>query len=143
MNGKFCRMTVTLNHYHLKNNMPAKAFTVNTNVVRKYVEFNDTYTRAFQDFLSALDALSNAWLTHQVTALVAMERYLRAITYDLHKSSPNYKQVFRHKYSYYTGPLVSFANHAKHLLVKILILIRHIFTNLCYFTIYIQFQYIW
>ena len=37
------------------------------------------YIRAFEDFLSALDTLSNAGLTHQIIDSVTLERYLRAI----------------------------------------------------------------
>ena len=34
-------------------------------VLRKYLGFNDTYTKEFEDFFSILDALLHARLTHQ------------------------------------------------------------------------------
>ena len=76
---RFQKMTMTLNNYHLVIKMPIKAFTVYTKVLRIYVSFYDMYSRAFDNFLPALDALSNIRLTHQIINPVTLERYLRAI----------------------------------------------------------------
>ena len=56
--------------------------------------FYDIYSIAFKDFHSALDALSNARLTHLIIHPVTLETYLREILYDLQKLSPNYELVF-------------------------------------------------
>ena len=47
--------------------------------------FYDTYRGALKDFLSALDTLSNARLTHYIIYPVTFERYLRTLLYDLLK----------------------------------------------------------
>ena len=76
--------------------MLTKVFTPYTKVLRNYLEFHDTYTRAFENFLSALEALANARLTHQIIDQVTLERYLWAIAYDLQKISTNFELVFIH-----------------------------------------------
>ena len=48
-----------LNKHLLTNKMPIKAFTAHTKDLRNHMGIYDTYSRAFQNFLSALDALSN------------------------------------------------------------------------------------
>ena len=92
-NKNFYRMTMTLNNYHLAIKILKKTFTACRKVLRKYVGFCDIKNRAFEDFLSALDALSNARLTQQIIDPVSPERYLRAIAYDLQKTPPNYELV--------------------------------------------------
>ena len=90
------------------------------------MRFCNTYTNAIEDFLLTPDALLNARLTCEVTDLVTLERYLRAIAYYLWKTSPNYELVFSHTYSYYAEPLVSFTNSTDQLLVQIVILLTHV-----------------
>ena len=48
-----------------------------------------TYNRALEDFLSALDALGNARLAYQIIDPPTLDRYLRVISYDLQRASPN------------------------------------------------------
>ena len=50
--------------------------------------FCETYSKTFEDFLSALDAVSNDKLTYKIIDPVTLERY------DLQKTSPNYQLVF-------------------------------------------------
>ena len=57
---------------------------------------------------------------------MTLERYLRALTYDLQKSLSSYELVFRHTYSYYADPLVSFSDPADQLLVQTPILLKHV-----------------
>ena len=52
------------------------------------------YSRVFKDFLSTLDALSNARVTYQVLDLIMLEIYLSRMSYDLQKTPPNYQLVF-------------------------------------------------
>ena len=47
------------------------------------------YSRTFKDFISVMDALSNEGLRLQIINLVTLERYLRAILYDIENTSPN------------------------------------------------------
>ena len=54
-------MYLILNH-HLAVKIIITAFVVYTEILRKYVGFLDTHASQFKDFLSALDALSNARL---------------------------------------------------------------------------------
>ena len=54
--------------------MSTKASKAFTKVLRKYMGFYDTYVGTFKDFLSALDALSNAELTHHIIDLITLER---------------------------------------------------------------------
>ena len=83
--------------------------------------FYDRYPNAFEDFLSALDALSNVRLRHQIIDPVTFERYLRIISYDLKKTSLNYDLVFSHRYSYCAEPVDSFTISTDCLLDQILI----------------------
>ena len=64
---------------------------VNIHGLREIYGILDTFSRAFEDFLSALTALQNARLTHQIIDLVTLERFLRAKTYNLqtHHQSVN------------------------------------------------------
>ena len=47
----------------------------------------------FEDFISALDAVSNARLTHQIINPPTLDYYLRAVFYDLQKTAPHYEFV--------------------------------------------------
>ena len=57
LNG--CQATMTFNNHHLAIKMLTKEFTAYSSVFRKYMAFYHTYSRTFEDFLSAVDALSN------------------------------------------------------------------------------------
>ena len=69
-----------LNNHHLSLKILTRAFPAYKKVVRTYVGFYATYIRAFEDFLSAMDALSNAFLTHQIIDPPTLDRYLRVIS---------------------------------------------------------------
>ena len=47
--------------------------------------FYNTNSRAFEGFLRTLDALPNSRLIYQIIDQVILERYPRAISYDLSK----------------------------------------------------------
>ena len=79
-------MMMTINNHDLAIKI-FKVFTAYMKVLINYRENYDTYIRAIEKFLSALDALLNARLTPQIIDPVTLERYLKAITYDLQKSS--------------------------------------------------------
>ena len=115
-----------LNNPHLSIQMLIKAFTAYMKVLWKYLEFYDTHNRAFEDFLSALYALTNACLTNQIIEPIILQRYLRAIAYNPWKSSPYYELVFSQTYGYNAESLVSFINSADLLLVQILTLLKHV-----------------
>ena len=63
---------------------------------KKCMGFHDIFNRTFENFSSGLDTLLNARLTHPVTNLVTLEKYVRAIVYDQQKASPNYQLTFQH-----------------------------------------------
>ena len=63
-NEKFYKIKMILNNHHLVITILTKTFMAYTKVLRKSMEFYDTYSRAFKDLLSTLDALSNTRLTH-------------------------------------------------------------------------------
>ena len=100
----------------------AEIFTAYTKSLQKYL----TYTSAFEDFSSALDALSNARLTHQIIDPITLERYFRAIAYYPQIISPNYELVSSHTYIYYTEPLASFTNFTDQFLFQIPILLKYV-----------------
>ena len=54
--------------------MLTKAITAHIKNLRKYMGFYDTYSKAFSDFLSALEAFYNARMTHQIIDPVTLER---------------------------------------------------------------------
>ena len=45
---------MTLSNYHIAVKMLTKAFTAYIEVLRNYTGFYDSYSRAFEDYLSAL-----------------------------------------------------------------------------------------
>ena len=51
---------MTLSNNHLSIKILTRAFVSYINVLRKHVGIYDIYSHAFEDFLSVLDALSNA-----------------------------------------------------------------------------------
>ena len=53
-------MPMTLNNHYLAIKMFKETFTIYTKVLRKYMQFYDTYNRAFEDLFFVLVALSNA-----------------------------------------------------------------------------------
>ena len=75
--------------------MLTTAFITYTILQRKYVGFYDTYSKVFEDFLSALDILSNARLAQQIIGAPTLDIYLRVISYDLQKTSTNYQLIFQ------------------------------------------------
>ena len=85
MNQKFYKMTMTLNNCHLVIKMLTKHLQHTLRSLEKNMGFYDTYSRAFEDFLSEVHTLSNAQLTLQIIDPVTPEIYLKAIVYDLHK----------------------------------------------------------
>ena len=85
-------MTRTLKH-NLAIQMLTKASIAYT-LLRKYIEFYDTYRKPFKDFHSVLDDLSNIRLIHWIIDLIALERYLRTLSYGLEKTLPYYPLVF-------------------------------------------------
>ena len=72
-------MEMILNSHQFLIKMLIKAITAYMNILRKYMEFYNIYSRTFKDFLLALDALSNARLTHETIDLVTLEIYLITI----------------------------------------------------------------
>ena len=94
----------------------------------------DVYSRAFKDFLLALNVLLNVRLTHQINDPPAWYRYLRVISYDLQKTSPNYELAFQHIYNYYAEPLVSFPNSTDKLFEEMLIVM---YGSGCYYVTYL------
>ena len=64
---RFHKIAMTLNIHHFTIKMLTGAFSAYTKVLRKYVGFYDACNRAFEDFLSVLNALSNDRVTYQVT----------------------------------------------------------------------------
>ena len=104
--------------------MLLKAFTAYMKVLSKCLRFYDTYSRASKNFLSEVEILSNARLTHHIIDPVTLQRYLRPIPYALHKMSPHYEYVFRHTYSFYAEQLVLFTNSTDQLLVHIPFLLK-------------------
>ena len=75
---------MTLNNHYLQS----KFIPAYTKVLRKYVQIYDKYSIAFKHFLSALDALSDARLKHQIIDPSMLERSLRMPCYDLQKTYP-------------------------------------------------------
>ena len=73
-NDKFHGNTITLKNHQLAIKMLTKAFIAHTKVFHKYSGFYDTYTRAFEDFLSELDAFPNVYLTRQIIDTLTLER---------------------------------------------------------------------
>ena len=51
----------------------------------KIVKSYDTYNRAFEDFLSPLNPLSNVRLARKIIDLATLERYHRVMSYDLQR----------------------------------------------------------
>ena len=88
------------------------------------MRFYDTYIRAFKDFLSVVDKLSNARLIYNITDLSTRNRYLRLMSNGLKKTSPSYQLVFQHTYSSYTR--LSFTKSVDKLLVQIPNLPKHV-----------------
>ena len=68
MNKKFHKMTVTLSNHHQAIRVLTNAFAAYMKALGKYREFYDTYNRSFQDFLLAVDTLSNAQMTSYARA---------------------------------------------------------------------------
>ena len=92
-----------------------KSFTAYTKILKIYMGFYDTHSRPFEDFLP-MDAVSNTRLITKIIDLIKLERYLRVISYDLQKTSPNYQIVL----------FVSFTYCMDELLVQIPSLLRHL-----------------
>ena len=78
-NNKFYMMTLTHHNHHLAIKILTKAFMVYTKVLRKYIGVYDAYSRAFRDFLSALDILLNARLINHIVSPVKLETYHKTI----------------------------------------------------------------
>ena len=73
-----------INHiHHLAIKMLTRTFAAYIKVVIKYGGFCDTYGRAFEDYLSLLDALSNIRLIDQLIDLPRLKSYLRVISHYL------------------------------------------------------------
>ena len=65
-NKNFYRMAIMLNNHPLVINILTKAVIKYMRIHRKYLQFYDTQGRAIEDFVSALDALSNAKVIHWI-----------------------------------------------------------------------------
>ena len=79
-----------------------------------------------KNFCQYWKQLSYAQLTNQIIDPLTLDRYLRALAYDLKTLSLNCELVFRHTYSYYLEPLFFLIDSANQFLVQILILLKNV-----------------
>ena len=58
--------------------------------------------QSIQRILLVQDSLTYEKPTYQIIDPITLDRYMRAVSYELEKLSLNYEAVFRHTYSYYS-----------------------------------------
>ena len=114
--------------------MLTRPFAAYMKILRKYVRFCATYSRAFQDSLSALDALSNARLIYHIIDPATVDSYFTLISYDVQKTAPSYLGIFQPMCNCYMEPLVFFITSAYKLLANTYFTEACFFKFLCHYT---------
>ena len=75
---------------HFGNQSPHLIIHSVQKVMRKSIYFYNTYSRAFKDFFSALDTLSNVTLTCQIINPLILERYVKQKHMSYKNNASNY-----------------------------------------------------